>query len=169
SENLTRHVIEQGVDELIFITEKGNFEVSKDRIQGFETVASQFNLDYQIIETSNEREVILNYMQNLHTRLKDPNIKQAIISLDAMLHLAILSVLYELNIEIPKDVMTATFNDSYLTEIASPPQTCIDIKPRMLGQQAGSAILNILKNKAQDVIELVIIDTELKIRKSTQR
>ncbi|EEV68494.1 substrate-binding domain-containing protein, partial [Staphylococcus aureus] len=114
-------------------------------------------------------EVILNYMQNLHTRLKDPNIKQAIISLDAMLHLAILSVLYELNIEIPKDVMTATFNDSYLTEIASPPQTCIDIKPRMLGQQAGSAILNILKNKAQDVIELVIIDTELKIRKSTQR
>ncbi|MFH6118236.1 hypothetical protein ACHLVJ_13270, partial [Staphylococcus aureus] len=26
-----------------------------------------------------------------------------------------------------------------------------------------------LKNKAQDVIELVIIDTELKIRKSTQR
>ncbi|MCD0883649.1 LacI family transcriptional regulator, partial [Staphylococcus aureus] len=34
---------------------------------------------------------------------------------------------------------------------------------------AGSAILNILKNKAQDVIELVIIDTELKIRKSTQR
>ncbi|HHP7506469.1 TPA: hypothetical protein ACSGGU_002677, partial [Staphylococcus aureus] len=25
------------------------------------------------------------------------------------------------------------------------------------------------KNKAQDVIELVIIDTELKIRKSTQR
>ncbi|MDI1801952.1 hypothetical protein QI487_24705, partial [Staphylococcus aureus] len=27
----------------------------------------------------------------------------------------------------------------------------------------------ILKNKAQDVIELVIIDTELKIRKSTQR
>lgn len=41
-------------------------------------------------------------MQNLHTRLKDPNIKQAIISLDAMLHLAILSVLYELNIEIRK-------------------------------------------------------------------
>ena len=41
--------------------------------------------------------------------------------------------------------MTATFNDSYLTEIASPPQTCIDIKPRMLGQQAGAAILNILK------------------------
>lgn len=39
----------------------------------------------------------------------------------------------------------------------------------MLGQQAGAAILNILKNKAQDVIELVIIDTELKIRKSTQR
>jgi DNA-binding LacI/PurR family transcriptional regulator len=38
----------------------------------------------------------------------------------------------------------------------------------LLGQQAGSAILNILKNKAQDVIELVIIDTELKIRKSTQ-
>ena len=64
--------------------------------------------------------------------------------------------------------MTATFNDSYLTEIASPPQTCIDIKPRMLGQQAGAAILNILKTK-QDVIELVIIDTELKIRKSTQR
>ena len=55
--------------------------------------------------------------------------------------------LYELNIEIPKDVMTATFNDSYLTEIASPPQTCIDIKPRMLGQQAGAAILNILKTK----------------------
>ncbi len=107
-------------------------------------------------------------MQNLHTRLKDPNIKQAIISLDAMLHLAILSVLYELNIKF-EECNDTTFNDSYLTEIASPPQTCIDIKPRMLGQQAGSAILNILKNKAQDVIELVIIDTELKIRKSTQR
>ncbi|ORN87931.1 LacI family transcriptional regulator, partial [Staphylococcus aureus] len=79
---------------------------SKDRIKGFETIASQNKINYQIIETSNEREVIFNYMQNLHTRLKDPNIKQAIISLDAVLHLAILSVLYELNIEIPKDVMT---------------------------------------------------------------
>lgn len=49
-----------------------------------------------------KEKVIFNYMQNLHTRLKDPNIKQAIISLDAMLHLAILSVLYELNIEIQK-------------------------------------------------------------------
>ncbi len=35
----------------------------------------------------------------------------------------------------------------------------------MLGQQAGAAILNILKNKAQDVIELVIIDTEFKNKK----
>ncbi len=33
SENLTRHVIEQGVDKLIFITEKGNFEVSKDEFK----------------------------------------------------------------------------------------------------------------------------------------
>ncbi len=47
-----------------------------------------------------------------------------------MLHLAILSVLYELDVEFAKDVMTATFNDTYLTEIASPPQTCIDIKPQ---------------------------------------
>ena len=55
---MTRHVIEQGVDELIFITEK-NFEVSKDRIKGFETIASQNKINYQIIETSNERKLFL--------------------------------------------------------------------------------------------------------------
>lgn len=169
SENLTQHVINQGVDEILFITEKGNFEVSKDRVKGFEKIVSQHNINYQIIETNSERESILSFLQGQQARLKDPNIKQAIISLDAMLHLAILSVLYELNIEIPNDILTATFNDSYLTEIASPPQTCIDIKPRLLGQQAGNAILKILNKREQNVIELVIIDTELVIRKSTQR
>ncbi len=53
---------------LIFITE-GNLEVSNNRIKGFETIASQNKINYQIIETSNEREVIFHYMQKSTQRV----------------------------------------------------------------------------------------------------
>ena len=139
SENLTRHVIEQGVDELIFITEKEILKFQKIEFKDLKRLHHNLIWIIKLLRLVMKEKLFL-ITCKIYIRLKDPNIKQAIISLDAMLHLAILSVLYELNIEIPKDVMTATFNDSYLTEIASPPQTSIDIKPRMLGQQAGSAI-----------------------------
>ena len=53
----------------------------------------------------------------------------AIISSDGVIHHTVLMYYITLNIQIPADVCTATFNDSLLTEMGSPPQTTVNIHP----------------------------------------
>ena len=84
----------------------------------------------------------------------------AIITTDTMLNMMIISVLYELNIRIPEDIKTATFNDSFLNAYASPPQT-VDVLPEQLGQTAVRSLTNKLENvnryQCQNIIPTRIV------------
>lgn len=167
AKHLTEYVISQGIEEIIYICEPDYFAVFKDRKLGFKTTVLKHNINYQIIELDSNRNDIMIYFREYVDRLKSS--KLAVISSDAMLHLAVLSVLYELNIAIPNDILTATFNDSYLTANASPPQTTIDIQPTELGKVAGITILYLLEDKTDTYDNYIVIDTRLNIRQSTQR
>ncbi|EHJ09101.1 maltose operon transcriptional repressor [Staphylococcus simiae CCM 7213 = CCUG 51256] len=167
SKRLTEHVISQDINEIIYICEPAHFEVFKDRKLGFETTVMNRQIKHQIVELDINRDEIMTYFKANSARLKRN--KLAVITSDAMLHLVVLSVLYELNISIPNDVITATFNDSYLTANASPPQTTIDIQPQELGKLAGIAVLNMINDTPQSMAQYTLVDTKLNIRQSTQR
>lgn len=90
-----------------------------------------------------------------------------VITSDMMLNQLVLSALYTLNIRIPDNIQTATFNDSFISATASPPQTAVNIQPQRLGQAAGESIIKLLKEEPIEDRNK-IISTHIVKRASTQ-
>lgn len=164
SEQLTRYLLSLGHTKFLFLAERGNYEVVKDRIEGFTNVLKQhtqkglieyFDMNYQSIKS---------YFHHLLTHNELPSV---IITSDTMLNHIVLSVLYELQIRVPTDLQTATFNDSYLTEFAAPPQTAVNIHPDLLGESAGDAIIQLISG--EHIVDFnKVIPTDIIKRVSTQ-
>lgn len=110
------------------------------------------------------RHQIINYFKGLMTNHTLPTI---VITSDMMLNQLVLSALYTLNIRIPDNIQTATFNDSFISATASPPQTAVNIQPQRLGQAAGESIIKLLKEEPIEDRNK-IISTHIVKRASTQ-
>ena len=89
-------------------------------------------------------------------------------TMDGLFNSKVLSTLYKMDIKVPEDVATATFNDSPMTAFASPPQTTVDIFPRDLGREAGRKILDLI-NDPECLKINITIPTKIIERKSTRR
>ncbi|SCT03091.1 LacI family DNA-binding transcriptional regulator [Staphylococcus caeli] len=165
SAQLTQYLIELGHIDFLFIAESERFEVVKDRVKGHEDTLKNAQLIPHVVYLQMNQAVIFEYLKQLHYEHRLPTI---IITSDTMINHMVLSTLYELSLHIPKDIQTATFNDSYINAFASPPQTTVDIHPQLLGETAGKAIMQLLN---QEQIEQVnhIIQTDIITRTSTQR
>ncbi|KRG10235.1 LacI family DNA-binding transcriptional regulator [Staphylococcus sp. NAM3COL9] len=164
AEQLTRYLVSIGHTNFLFLAECGNYEVVKDRIKGFSNILKQqkqtalieyFDMNYQSIKSYFHHLIIHNALPSV------------IITSDTMLNHILLSVLYELQLHVPTDIQTATFNDSYLTEFAAPPQTAVDIHPDLLGEVAGDSIIQLMRR--EHIINFnKVIPTEIIKRVSTQ-
>lgn len=117
---MTQFMIDKGHNHLAFIAEPDSYAVAIDRIEGFKRVCLKNNVnEFHIFNARPERNEIMEVVKKMKEQEVFPS---AIITSDSMLNINLLSVLYHYNIRIPDDVMTATFNDSFINESASPPQ-----------------------------------------------
>ncbi|MDU0965233.1 MULTISPECIES: LacI family DNA-binding transcriptional regulator [Staphylococcus] len=164
---LTDWLILQGYQDILFLSEKGNYAVSADRTIGYQQAMIDASLYPKVHNISNQR---LDLQQFVKYLLCLQQLPHAIITSDAMLNLHLLSVLYDNHVFIPKDIGTATFNYSFITESASPPQTCININTECLGQTAATQIINLLAQQQVSNVENqnIYIPTSIIQRQSTQ-
>lgn len=165
SQLLTRYLIDLGHKMFLFLAEMGDYEVVKDRIKGYKQTLKVANLKPSIMFTDLSRQQIINHLKALVTENALPTI---IITSDTMLNQLVLSALYELNITIPEDIQTATFNDSYISAYAAPPQTAVDIQPQLLGKAAGESIIKLVKDSHIEYMNK-IIPTHIINRCSTKK
>ena len=164
---LTDWLILQGYQDILFLSEKGNYAVSADRTIGYQQAMIDASLYPKAHNISNQRQDLQQFVKYLLCLQQLPH---AIITSDAMLNLHLLSVLYDNHVFIPKDIGTATFNYSFITESASPPQTCININTECLGQTAATQIINLLAQQQLSNVENqnIYIPTSIIQRQSTQ-
>ena len=140
--DLCSYLYHKGHRHIIFINESGQYAVTDDRSTGFRDEARQRGITHEILETENNRDSIQTLLQTYFMNEELSVRPTAIISSDGVIHHTVLSVLYNLNIQIPADVCTATFNDSLLTEMGSPPQTTVNIHPVELGNKSERKLYN---------------------------
>ncbi|GGI41113.1 LacI family DNA-binding transcriptional regulator [Mammaliicoccus stepanovicii] len=164
SQTITQHIIDKGHHHIAFIAEPDSYAVAIDRVEGFKKACSQNSIKHvEVFHAHPKRDEIMTIIKNLKLTGKLPT---AIITSDSMMNINLLSVLYELNIRIPDDMMTATFNDSFINEFASPPQTVVNINPEHLGQEAGVALISLIENP-NILKKNTIVPTEIIERAST--
>lgn len=166
SELMTQFMIDKGHNHLAFIAEPDSYAVAIDRIEGFKRVCIKINVnEFHIFNARPERNEIMEVVKKMKEQEVFPS---AIITSDSMLNINLLSALYHYNIRIPDDVMTATFNDSFINESASPPQTVVNIHPEYLGEEAGIAMIKLIEDP-HIIKKNTIIPTEIIERASTKR
>lgn len=157
AEDLTQYLVNKGHDKILLLTEQSDYEVFKDRITGYRQVMFHEHLTPHVHKIDLDRTAIKLSLIELFKMHEFT----AIITTDTMLNMMIISVLYELNIRIPEDIKTATFNDSFLNAYASPPQTAVDVLPEQLGQTAVRLLTNKLENvnryQCQNIIPTRIV------------
>ncbi|TGE19431.1 LacI family DNA-binding transcriptional regulator [Staphylococcus petrasii] len=166
SQRLTKYLYDLGHRHILFLKEPGNFAVTNDRELGFRNICEEFNIHYAVEEVESRHsihKIVERYC------IEDHSLKPTVmITSDAMLNLQVLSVLYDYNLHIPDTIQTCTFNTSFLTENAAPPQTSVCINPDLLGKEAGATIINLLKSLPVSFSEKEI-ETHLEIRQSTKK
>lgn len=166
SKELTQFIINKGHKDMVFIAEPDSYAVSLDRSEGFKIACEANDIKkYQVYHAVPNRNDLVEIIRDLKRKNRFPT---AIITSDSMININLLSALYALNIRVPDDVVTATFNDSFLNECASPPQTVVDIHPEHLGEEAGISMIQLIENP-NILRKNTIIPTKIIERTSTLR
>ncbi|MFU1767793.1 LacI family DNA-binding transcriptional regulator [Mammaliicoccus sciuri] len=164
SQMITEFMIQKGHEHLAFIAEPDSYAVALDRVEGFKKACDKHSINqYEIYHANPNRDEILAIIKEMKESATFPT---AIITSDSMININLLSALYELNIRVPDEVMTATFNDSFINTFASPPQTVVNIYPEHLGEEAGIALIKLIENP-NILRKNTIIPTDIIERKST--
>lgn len=164
SQMITEFMIQKGHGHLAFIAEPDSYAVALDRVEGFKKACDKHGINqYEIYHANPNRDEILAIIKEMKESATFPT---AIITSDSMININLLSALYELNIRVPDEVMTATFNDSFINTFASPPQTVVNIYPEHLGEEAGIALIKLIENP-NILRKNTIIPTDIIERKST--
>lgn len=164
SQMITEFMIDKGHEHLAFIAEPDSYAVALDRVEGFKKACDKHGISqYEIYHANPNRDEILAIIKEMKESATFPT---AIITSDSMININLLSALYELNIRVPDEVMTATFNDSFINTFASPPQTVVNIYPEHLGEEAGIALIKLIENP-NILRKNTIIPTDIIERKST--
>ncbi|MEB8374639.1 LacI family transcriptional regulator [Mammaliicoccus sciuri] len=164
SQMITEFMIQKGHEHIAFIAEPDSYAVALDRVEGFKKACYKHGINqYEIYHANPNRDEILAIIKEMKETAACPT---AIITSDSMININLLSALYELNIRVPDEVMTATFNDSFINTFASPPQTVVNIYPEHLGEEAGIALIKLIENP-NILRKNTIIPTDIIERKST--
>ncbi|WP_411843245.1 LacI family DNA-binding transcriptional regulator [Salinicoccus sp. HZC-1] len=166
AKSMTEFLISEGYRDIRMIVDNDVFAVSQDRIKGFEMAlnVSGIPTDGKILYCDSDSKTL---KELLKETFEESN-PEAILTLDSVLNAKVISALYQLNIRIPEDVATATFNDSLLTKFASPPQTVVNIFPEELGKEASSEIIDLINNPDK-LKRNITVPTSIIERQSTMK
>lgn len=168
AKEITRYVINLGHTRIAFIGGFIKYAVTKDRLEGFCSAVQEANLtipkEYKKHFAFN-REEGKKAVEELMSLAKPPT---AIIVADDLVALGVLSALREKDIPVPNQVSVVSFNNTLISELASPPLTTVDVNTYELGFEAAKCLLERIKfphllNKS------VCIPTNLVIRETCQR
>lgn len=166
SHMITDYLLDKGYSDIMMITDNDIFAVAKDRIKGFSRALEKRGIDPEgrVLKCNNDNDSVKSVLKEIFSEGK-PDV---ILTLDGVINARVTSLLYQEKYKIPEDVATATFNDSPLTELASPPQTTVDIFPEELGREAGREIISLVREPKQ-LKKNIIIPTSIIERQSTMR
>ncbi len=160
--NLVNELIEKGCKNIAFLGAKKEWNVTKDRFEGFRMSCNTNGIsitDKNVIMVNefNEQEG-----RNGAIRLLENTNPTAIIAQDDILAFGVLKVLKERNI---KNVKVVGFNNSPLAQFQTPPLSSVDINPVELGYYAIKILIDFLENNEM-AIKHHIIDSKLIKRES---
>jgi LacI family transcriptional regulator len=170
--NATRHLIEHGHREILFLSVARGWVPVQERIQGYTEALQEHGLTPQVeyVDYSEQQEPSVE-LNNLKKVLgKYPNVT-AICAMHDPLAFKLIQAARELGKHVPQDLAVVGYDNIPLSLASDPPLTTVNIHKTQLGRLAARRMIELLQGDLQTPVTIRVAN-ELVIRQScgcTQR
>ncbi|GGH80097.1 DNA-binding LacI/PurR family transcriptional regulator [Pullulanibacillus pueri] len=165
AKSATEYLIKLGHKNIGYIGGELDFEVAKFRLQGFKEAMLLHHLS---ISESKIKNPEMSRMDEAVKELMDSDSPPtALLVIDDLSALSVLSVLKERNIKVPEEVSIVSFNNTIISKITSPALTSVDTQIFQLGFESARCLIEEI-NEPSQIKKSVIIPTIFVERESTK-
>ena len=167
TELTTRHLIEQGYENIALVGYKTEMNHIIDRIRGYEETMNNAGLGKYIqikkVNLLNTKVEMSNVLDVLIHKKK----VEAVIFLTNMLAVSGLYCLKEMNVKIPEDIAVVGFNRNDVFNLFSSPITYIKQPLELIGTQAVNILIDKINNSELEIKSMSFSEPQLIIGAST--
>lgn len=158
----TEYLIELGHRRIGFVGDDPEYQVVQDRIAGFKNTMQK-----HAIEIPEHYIQLGSWSSGLNEDVLDLFFKKepyptALIATTDTIGLYLLSALDSRNIKVPNDISVLSFNNTLISQIATPNMTSVDIQTFQLGFEAAKSVIELIKEpdafKKSIIIPTMIIE-----------
>lgn len=151
-----------------FVGHARNWNTREPRQRGFEAAAAACGASVEIVEGGNEADLARRALAAALTRRSTRERPQAIFASNTVLLAGALLALRDCEIEVPKQMAIAAFDEFDWAALLNPPLTVVDQHIEEIGRAAGFQLLRLLGDLAADseTPSKVVIAPTLKVRES---
>jgi LacI family transcriptional regulator len=164
----TKHLIEAGCRNLVYLSISKRLAINNNRIEGFKKALNEFSIectDQNIIDCSNDADDNIDLIRELMNRQNKPD---GIIAGVEKLIAPVYSVSKELKIRIPRQLKVICFSNLPVAHILSPPLTTITQPAFDMGKMAATLLFNAIEKKRSFIgNENIVVPSSIFIRRST--
>ncbi|NCU18824.1 LacI family DNA-binding transcriptional regulator [Pallidibacillus pasinlerensis] len=161
----TNYLIEKCHKRIAFISDDPTYEVAQKRLIGYKQAMQMNHLDVPneyIHHLKNNYDEGYRLVKKLMSLPEPPT---GIVVTDDFNALIVLSVLHELNFNVPNDVSLISFNNSVIADVTYPKLTSVDIQIYQLGFETTQLLIKQL-NEPEHTKKSVIIHSVIEERNS---
>jgi len=163
---LTKHLIEIGRKRIAMIVGDINLVVSKKRIKGYKKALSEANIDFdENLLFSGSFDEKTGYDYGVKISKINP-LPDGLIVADDLVAFGAVKAFEDLEINIPKDIAVASFNNSVLAKHSNIPLTSVDINAFELGREAMNLLVDAIEDEVRG--EKITIPYNIYKRTSTE-
>jgi LacI family transcriptional regulator len=166
---ITSHLIDQGCKSIIHLGGSLIRNVYADRYNGYRHALIDNGLPV------NEQSLIISDLSQkagvdaAHAILKQKKLPDGIFAANDTCAVAVLCELKQAGIRIPDDICIAGFNNDPISRVVEPNLTTVHYPGMEMGEMAAHTLINSLKGKQTDLVNSIVLNHSLIIRKSSMR
>lgn len=163
---VTEKLIQNGHQNIAFISGAFKFVVSLDRLDGYMTALKKYNLPFKKEYIAELSEVVKEgayFVTKDLLKLKER--PTALVATDDVMAFGAMDAIKEAGLRIPQDMEIMSFNNVPSSELTQPSLTSVDIDAFSLGYEASKLIIDKIKGEVKT--DRVIIPTKIIYRESS--
>jgi DNA-binding LacI/PurR family transcriptional regulator len=163
-----QHLLDNGRKKVaVFVYRNEYVSTWSERVEGYRAVLLENGYsaaDFRIVEAEQETGMVK--VAALDFLLEFPD-TDAVFSTNNMMTMEVFDAICELGLNIPKDIAVVGYDETVWSRHLNPPLTTIKQPGYKMGQIAAQMLIQAIKTKNQAKPEMIVLEPELIIRKSS--
>ncbi|WP_202078228.1 LacI family DNA-binding transcriptional regulator [Caldalkalibacillus salinus] len=164
----TEHLIKLGHRHIGFVGGSIDLLVTRNRLIGYRQALEEAGMAYDESLAIHESFLQEGGYKAMVELLRNDNPPTALLVIDDVMALGVISALSEIGISVPQQVSVVSMNDVPIAKVSSPPLTTVNIGIYDLGYQATKKLLKWVEEDEPDFTP-TIVEHQLMVRHSTAK